>query len=178
VSASRAGTVKTRARRDPEQHGRLAGAEPVQHGRLQDRLELRGEPVQRPDDVALLEGGQGLLLGAGGIRDPSAAEQARQPPLGGVAALDVQQAPDGDPPDPGAHLTPTTEAAGVAPHHQERLLGDLVGQARVGGALAQPHQQPGGVQVVQGPERLRVPLGHRRQQLGVGRDLIGARAHA
>jgi hypothetical protein len=81
-------------------------------------------------------------------------------------------------PDPGAHLTPATEAPGVAPHHQEGLLDDLVGQARVGGALTQPHQQPGGVLVVQDPERLRVPLGHRRQQLGVGRDPIGVRAHA
>jgi hypothetical protein len=86
--------------------------------------------------------------------------------------------PDGDPPDPGAHLTPTLEALGLAPHHQEGLLGDLVGQVLVGGALAQPHQQPRGVLVVQGSERLRVPLGHRRQQLGVGRHPIGIRAHA
>jgi hypothetical protein len=76
------------------------------------------------------------------------------------------------------HLTPTTEAPGVAPDHQEGLLGDLVGQVRVGGALAQPHQQPGGVLVVQDPERLRVSLGHRRQQLGVGQDPIGVGAHA
>jgi hypothetical protein len=32
----------------------------------------------------------GLEHGAGGIRDPLAAEQARQPPLGGGAALGVQ----------------------------------------------------------------------------------------
>jgi hypothetical protein len=126
----------------------------------------------------VLQRGQRLLLGAGGVRDPPAAKQARQPPPGGVATLHIQQAPDGDPPDPGAHLTPTTEAAGVAPHHQEGLLGDVVGQVHAGGALAQPHQQPGGMLVVQDPERLRVPLGHRRQQLGIARDPIRVRAHA
>jgi hypothetical protein len=105
-------------------------------------------------------------------------QPARQPPLSGHATLGVQQAPDSDPPDPGTHRTPTVEAAGVTPHHQEGLLGDLVGQIRVGGALTQPHQQPGSVLVVQDPERLRVPLGHRRQQLGVGRHPIGVRAHA
>jgi hypothetical protein len=41
---------------------------------MQDRLQLRRKPVQRPDHVAVLQRGQGMLLGAGGIRDPPAAE--------------------------------------------------------------------------------------------------------
>jgi hypothetical protein len=86
-------------------------------------------------------------------------------------------------------LTPTLEAPGLAPHRQEGLLGDLVGQVLGGGALAAAPAAKGragrtGLRTPPGPPRPPPPAARRRSApdrdsrscLIVGAD--GATVHA
>ena len=108
----------------------------------------------------------GLLLdGRGGVGVTEAFRAGR-------ASTDtVDETADGDAPHPRRHLAPAVVARGAAPDRDEGVLECAVGEIPVGAASREAEAEPGGVPVVEQPQRPGVARRHGGEQLLVGRCL-------